>query len=343
MSIWKIENKGMLYQRILITTPSILEMALLEENKDIYYQNRFTLPKKNGIRTIYCIDKTNNLYRLQTNLAKNFLNNIMLSDAAYGFVKGCSYLDFLNEHTSFYGNKYFLRLDIKSFFDTICEGRIREVLSYYVSEECQSKSEILDIIIDIILYNETIIQGAPSSPAISNIIFRPIDIRIQKYCNKCGVDYSRYADDLLFSSYNETILHSRFISGIVRILSDHGFTLNHKKTIKAKKEISLGGYVISSDIRLSRKKLKPLKSILFYLSHNPLTEPAFLKNLNKELKRQNIPLKFNSKYQLVNYLAGNRSFLISIKRYSGNETYQGKMNNVITSIQKEIDKLENNN
>ena len=343
MRIWKIENKDMLYEKILETTSEKLELALRKENKQKYYGNTFKIPKKNGSRTLCCVEKDNLLFCFQRNLTEKFLNNIMLSDAAYGFIKGYNYLDFLNEHTSFHGNKYFLRLDIKSFFDTINEKHIKEVLNYYISDECKSKSVILNKIVDILLYEGTISQGAPSSPAISNVIFRQIDIRIQKYCSKCGVDYSRYADDMLFSSQNNTIHHSRFISGITHILSTHGFRINYRKTIKAKNEISLGGYVISTDIRLSRKKLENLKRILYFLDHNKFVDSEdYFKQLTNKIKDEHETQKFESKFQLENYLAGYRAFLISVKKYSKSDRYKSQLNKTISRIEKKIDILENN-
>lgn len=343
MRIWKIENKNMLYEIILKTTPEKMDQALNEKNKDKYYNNSFEIRKKHGKRQIYCVEKENQIFSLQKNLTEQFLKNIMLSDAVYGFVEGTNYLDFLNEHTSFQGTKNYLRLDIKSFFDTIREDRIREVLQYYISDECRSKTYILDKIIDILLYNGRVIQGAPSSPAISNIIFRQIDLRIQKYCNKCRVDYSRYVDDLLFSSDNNNIHHSRFISGISHILSSYGFKINYQKTIQAKNEISLGGFVISTDIRLSRKKLKNLKRVLYFLDHNKFVNTEeYFKQLTRTIKKDKGSQKFESKYQLENYLAGYRSFLVSVKRYSKNENYKCHLDKTIDSIEKKIDVIEQN-
>lgn len=343
MRIWKIENKDMLYEIILETTSEKLELALSKENKEKYYEKTYEIPKKNGKRTICCVEKDNYLYYLQKNLTERFLNNIMLSDGAYGFVKGLNYLDFLNEHTSFYGNKSFLRLDIKSFFDTISRKRIEEVLHYYISDECNSKSVILNKIVDILLYEGTIMQGAPSSPALSNVVFRQIDIRIQKYCSKCGVDYSRYADDMLFSSQNDNILHSRFISGISHILSTYGFELNYKKTIKAKNQISLGGYVISTDIRLSRKKLENLKRVLYFLDHNKFVDSEkYFKQLTDKIKEEQGTQRFESKFQLENYLAGYRAFLICAKRYSRSVNYKNQLERTIKRVEKNIDIIESN-
>ena len=333
MRVWKIENEIILYSTILNTTPIELENALKIENKDYYYGNTIQIPKKNGKRIICCVDKENILYSLQKKLTQNFLSNIMLSDCVYGFVEGYNYFDFLNEHTDFWGNKYFLRLDIKSFFDSIDQAQVKKVLTYYIEDNCKVKATILDNIVDILLYKGALIQGAPSSPAISNIIFRPIDIRIQKYCSKCGVDYSRYADDLLFSCHRNIIHHSRFICGIKRILTSNGFCLNLKKIVKAQKEISLGGYVVSTDIRLSRNKIKTITRLLYILEHFKEDDYTdFIKNLNDKIQQNKGTQKFNNKFQLVNHLAGYRSFFISAIKYSKNEKYKLQLHKKIETV-----------
>ena len=89
--------------------------------------------------------------------------------------------------------------------------------------------------------NNHAIQGAITSPAISNIIFRSLDIRIEKYCEKIGVHYTRYADDMLFSSESSYIHSYKFTNAIQAIISDKGFYLNRKKTLKCENEISLNG------------------------------------------------------------------------------------------------------
>lgn len=108
------------------------------------------------------------------------------------------------------------------------------------------------------------VQGTITAPAVSNIVFRSMDIRIERYCSKYHVRYTRYADDLLFSSESEKLVKKNFIMGIAKILRSGGFELNYNKVIRSKSYISLNGFVISDTVTLSRKKLSDINRALFF-------------------------------------------------------------------------------
>ena len=133
---WKIQSLLELYKCINVNEKGF-EKALAE--KDKYYGNLINIPKKNGYREICAIDKSCELYRIQRNLKRNFLDNIMISDIAYGFRKKSDYFDFLECHKSFYGSSNYLRIDISDFFGTISRGLLEETFEYYVI--CSSKEE----------------------------------------------------------------------------------------------------------------------------------------------------------------------------------------------------------
>lgn len=343
MKIWKIESSEMFLGKILDTNEVSLSRNLQDDKKEKYYESYFELNKRRGKRKIYSVDKQEPLFQYQQRLTKRFLNNILLSDSAFGFVKGYNYLDFLQEHVDFYGDRYFVRFDIKNFFGTITQKRIKEVLDYYVAEECGARNEILTYMQNILLYRGELVQGAPSSPAISNIIFRQIDIRLQKYCLKYGAWYSRYVDDLLFSSTNKNITRSGFLSGITKILSDYNFALNYDKTIKSKGEISLGGFVVSDDIRISRKKLENINRVLFYMNNKKFEKTEqYIDELNNKIKEDSWDnrIQFTGLYSLQNYLAGNRAFLIELLKYSNNQRFISKLKKIIDSLESKLDIIE---
>lgn len=69
------------------------------------------IPKKGGFRSIVSV-KLEAVLQNCKKLYKNYLSQIPVSTAAKGFVKGCSYVNFLEEHV---GHSYFLRVDIRDF------------------------------------------------------------------------------------------------------------------------------------------------------------------------------------------------------------------------------------
>ena len=204
MKIWKIESEKQFYDIIIKYDKDKLKLLL--DNKENYYGNPIDVPKKNGYRQIYCINKRCDLYRIQKRMVDNFLKNIKVSDRTCGFVKGSSYYDFMEPHKDFYKRNQYLRLDLKNFFGSISKKMVTDCLLYYVDEKIVNRDELIKMIFEILTYNNILIQGAITSPIISNIVFRELDIRIQKYCRKYDIIYTRYADDLLFSGYNSILL-----------------------------------------------------------------------------------------------------------------------------------------
>lgn len=346
MKIWKIETYDVFFDNILNISENKLKKSIKQSEKNNYYADYYDVSKKVGTRRIYSINKKSSLYNVQKQLLNNFLNNIMLADSAYGFVNGRSYIDFLMPHISFYKDNYYLRLDISDFFGSISSSLLEEVLSHYfeVSEKLseEQKGKLLGYTLNIITNKKRILQGAITSPLISNIVFRQLDIRIQKYCKCLDIEYSRYADDLLFSSKNKNIHSKAFLQRIKEILKSKDFNINNSKTIRSEKEVSLNGYVIGESIRLSRKKLENISRVLFIIENiNWKNTEENFKELNNKIKLDlgENGVKFNGKYSLINYLAGNRAFIISVRKYSEDEKFLNKSKKIIDRIEKLIFKM----
>lgn len=338
MKIWKIRNYDDFFNNIIKVTEEELDITLNEKEK--VYSNNYEIPKKNGKRRIYALDKKTSLYKIQKEITKNLFNNIMLTDCCYGFKKGCNYVDFLEPHIWFYEEKFYLRLDITNFFESINMELLYDALEYYVEEseelDLQQKKKIIDYIMAIVTYKDKIVQGAITSPVISNIVFRRLDIRIERYCRCFNIEYTRYADDLLFSSTNNRINSRKFLERIQEILSNKGFKLNYSKIRRAKKEISLNGYVVGENIRLSRSKVEDISRILFFFENYKMDENVdYISELNKKLNNElgENDMNFSGKYSLINYIVGNRAFLISVLKYVDNEKVRLKMKKIIKRLE----------
>lgn len=122
---------------------------------------------------------------------------------------------------------------------------------------------------------------------------------------------------MLFSSESSYIHSYKFTNAIQSIISDKGFYLNRKKTLKYENEISLNGYVVGTNIRLSRKKYKSINKIIYTLTTSSFT--GFKNNYHQYITR--------------NKLAGYRSFLIQYSRYIQDENLNKKIQKKIETIQ----------
>lgn len=299
----------------------------------------FKIKNKTFYRLINNDDSVKNnavfpFYNVQKKLCEGFLKRIPVSNCSFAYQEGRSYLDFFEPHKSSY---HFLKLDLKSFFPSISEKLFKESFSLYFKNEAiheGSKNSVFDTFSNLVTFrgrdkNFLLPIGFPSSPLISNVVFRKTDILIQKFCDSVGVIYSRYADDMMFSSERgNSIPHSeRFKAEISYLVSLAGFKINSKKTIEALDTISINGFVIGGrnpdNLSLSLKKIKPLLKAIYCFEHGKSSDFILNKHFNFNVKKISFNYKpsddFLKKFsndQFANKLSGYRSFFISVIKHN---------------------------
>jgi len=307
--------------------------------KDSYRQ--FEIPKKGGTRVINYVEKGSELWKLQRCLLDHFLAKRGLPSCVKGFRKGESYRSFLSAHI---GAAFFLRIDIESFFPSITSACVRSELSKFLDcPEGPQKDMLLDLICDIVTLDGRLPQGACTSPAVSNLVMAEIDRRIDGYCKWLGVCYTRYADDLLFSSRNFRFAKSRFVKKIKYILRSKGLKLNNSKLKFGQNEMVLNGYVISDrGIRLSRSRLSDIRHMTAfardYDGWNGQFEPnVFLAQANRRpLEHRDLQRHpFLSVWSFVQYLRGYRAFLISMMDQTASP-FQAELRRLIRRLEVQI-------
>ena len=323
MKNWKILDHQSLISDILETTDDDIDNELKNIDK-CYEKIKLLKADKSTYRTIYQL-KDSWIATMQKRLLQKFFSNIYFPSNVFGFRRGCSYFDYLSYHKTVGDNTYFLRLDIKDFFDSIKKEHFEESINYYISEDCSNdeREKIIETLLKITTYNNHFVQGSITAPIISNLVFRPLDIRIEKYCFTMGIKYSRYADDMLFSSSSSFLHSDRFVRTIINILKDRDFYINYQKTLRQIGKLNINGYVIDDTIHLSRKKIKKINRILFII----------------EKKKSKVLLtKWGAPdYRILNYLSGYRSYLIHVMKYSDG-TKKESISTTISRIEDVIDR-----
>lgn len=202
----------------------------------------FTIPKKSGgVRSI-CAPYPE-LKLLQRRLADGLQSCWDEINAekkierriSHGFRRGASILTNASEHR---GRRFVFNVDIKDFFDSINFGR---VYGFFVKNKDFALDESVAKLLGAISCHEgRLPQGSPCSPVISNLIGQILDVRLAQLARKHGCRYSRYADDLTFST-NERAFpaaiaalkedHSWDVgSELSKIIKKCGFELNASKT-----------------------------------------------------------------------------------------------------------------
>lgn len=281
----------------------ILEVGLSRnviENYIIFadkHYNTYYIPKKSGgKRTIDCPGP--NLKTIQRWILKNHLNKLEVNKRANGFVEKRG----IKRNALFHLNKkHLLTIDIKDFFPSISQKQVFEMFSEHFSDK-----DFALKLAKLCTFKRRLPQGAPTSPALSNLVFKKIDDQIMKYCNSELINYSRYADDMTFSSDNKNSLQFAY-KFVNELLYKNGFNLNKKKTryLSGKGNMSVTGVNINSGFPKVSSKLK--RQLRTELHH------YIIKNKNTNLKK----------------LAGYISFISSIE-----DDYRDKIENYIKELKK---------
>lgn len=155
-----------------------------------YEYRSFTRPKRRGgVRTI---DAPNDkLKALQRRILQRLLNPLKLHSAATGFVRGRSIVDNAQPHV---GRAVVINLDLEDFFPSIKADRV-EAFWRAVGWD----AEAARLLTAICTLDGALPQGAPTSPALSNLVCRRLDERLSALAARFEGEYTRYADDITLS------------------------------------------------------------------------------------------------------------------------------------------------
>lgn len=142
----------------------------------------------------------------------------------YSYIKKKNIVNMAEKHI---WKKNVVRIDIKSFFHSITKEMIQKCLEYFLKQNHILIDNFEDFL-NIITYNKFLPIWALTSPFISNIVWAYlIDAKIIKFLWNKDIAYSRYADDLIFSSNNSNLID--YIDEIVTIINSSWFIENRDK------------------------------------------------------------------------------------------------------------------
>jgi hypothetical protein len=267
--------------------PKMLSYLLYKIPNDEKYFT-FTIPKNNGgVRIINAPNKklkllqqklTKMLYECHAIIRKSNKTTLVLS---FGFQKKLSIFNNANKHKN---KRYVFNIDLKDFFPSINYGRVR---GYFIKDNNFKLNEkTATLIAQIVCHNNELPQGAPTSPIVSNLIGQILDIRILKLVKKSGVTYSRYADDLTFSTNNKNFPveiafqeKNNWIIGnnLRKIIENSGYIINEIKTImqyKISRQMCVG-LIVNRKVNVKKeyyRKVRAMCNNLFKKNRYYITE-----------------------------------------------------------------------
>ena len=130
-------------------------------------------------------------------------------------------------------------------------------------------------------------QGSPVSPIITNMVCDTLDRRLAGLARRFGLKYSRYADDITFSSMHYVYApNGKFYKEMCRLISEQGFMINEEKTrlqkLGARQEVT--GIIVSDKLNVTQKYIRDIRNILYIWDRYGYTEALskFFRKYNKE-------------------------------------------------------------
>lgn len=280
----------------------------LSITKDKRYK-KFNISKKSGKkRKIKSPDEL--LKRVQKLI--NFLLQVIFEPYSHyssnGFLFGKGIIRNAKPHIN---KNYVLNLDIKDFFPSINFRRVKVVLELNPFNLLYDRERISFLIANICTHKNHLPQGAPTSPILSNIVTQRLDRNLTRECVNLNIKYTRYADDLTFSS-NQNILNQSFIKKIKHIIKYENFELNNDKTRlqTSMQRQQVTGLIVNEKLNVKREYLQKVRAMLNNWDKGGLSYAEQVFKNHQPIEKKEYPFK--------NVLLGHISFIKQIKGSENN-------------------------
>lgn len=256
-------------ERLQIAFPfSRREAELLIHTAPRRYKTH-SIEKRNGRGLRLISQPTAELKLVQKWLVSNYLKSLPIHDAATAYRSGLGIKDHAQLHAS---GKYLLKLDFENFFPSIQGSDFRRHIEKFSNLTLPDQLALVSLLFKADAGGKRLVLsiGAPSSPLVSNTILYSFDVAVKEYCDQVGVRYSRYADDLAFSTNTPYVLEAvkARVVEICQSLNYPRLYLNDGKTVftSKKHQRQLTGLILSNDGRASLGREK--KRIIRAMAHH---------------------------------------------------------------------------
>lgn len=247
--------------------------------------------------------------------------------AATGFVLDKSIVDNAQKHV---GQHYVLNLDLKDFFHSFDRNRVKmgfmyepfnlngekEPLAFLLASLCTHPFEIEGEIKTVLP------QGSPTSPTVTNILCKKLDRRLNGLANRFGATFTRYADDITFSSPHNIYTDEGFNNELRRIIEeDQELIINPKKTRLQKSGYrqEVTGLIVNEKVNVRRRYVKQIRMWLYFWEKYGYEKADQIFKTDYAVDKGHVR---KGKPNMANVLEGKLEFLKMVKG-SEDGTYKG--------------------
>lgn len=238
----------------------------------------FDVPKRSGGVRRICAPRPK-LRAVQRALLDQLLAKIPAHSAAHGFLTDRSVVTNATPHV---GADVVVKVDLEDFFPSIHYRRVRGLFEAYgYNDEVATtlagltthRAKLPD---GRVAWPGALPQGAPTSPAIANLVCRRLDARLASLAKKFGATYTRYADDLSFSFKQRPERLGRFLWWVNAVCQQEGFAENDRKrrVMRRAGRMTVTGLVVNEKVSLPRDERRRFKAILHNIKTHGLESQA---------------------------------------------------------------------
>ena len=234
----------------------------------------FYIPKRSGGRRRISAPRTGT-YKYMLHALNLLLGSLYTpSLSAMGFAPGRSIVTGAEKHV---GQHYVFNTDLRDFFPSVRRARVKarlllppfcftEEVAIAVAGLCTVRVEAPGDDGQPARPIYVLPQGAPTSPLLTNAVCDRLDRRLTGLARRCGANYTRYADDITFSSpHNLYVEGSAFRAELARILAVEGFEMNEAKTRvqRSGQRQEVTGLVVNRRVNVCRHYVRSLRAVLY--------------------------------------------------------------------------------
>lgn len=240
------------------------------------------------------------LKKIQGIILRCIVTKLPVSEYATAYKKGARLIDNASPHT---GKKYLLKMDITDFFGSIT---FLQVYSSAFNTKHFPK-QIGVMLTKLCTKDGHLPQGAPTSPAISNLVMKKFDDNLGSWCEKRDISYTRYCDDLTFTS--DKPMFSVYLK-VKTMLEEMGFEINSKKThfITDSACQSVTGLTVNEKVSVSKEYKRTLRQELHYALKYGLAD-SIMKSDKVDFIEDHRP----NTQKYYNHLMGKLNFVLQIE------------------------------
>jgi hypothetical protein len=225
----------------------------------------------------------------------------------HGFVKKQSIVSNARAHSN---KRQVLNVDIEEFFPSINFGRVRGAL---IARPFSLSADVATVLARLCCSNNCLPQGAPTSPMMANIVCMRLDGELSRLARTNGCKYTRYADDLTFSTHKRDFPSSLAVCGnppygtqadvgitLRSVIESNGFRVNDKKVRLFGRRVSqrVTGLTVNEKPNVQRRFVRQIRGMIHAWEKFGL-QAAESEHLTKYFRRQRSPLRKPPKFDSI--------------------------------------------